>query len=79
MFGLLPLIYIFLTCLTRVYAIVEAPEFDVIETLPIGNPSAAKWQVRNFSTSSTARYFKVNWDGDKVLGTHVHKIYCLFL
>ena len=79
MFGSLPLLYIFFTCLTRVYGIIGAPQFDTFETAAIGNPTAAIVRVQNVSTTSTVHILQVYWDTDKIRGTHVHKISCPFL
>lgn len=78
MLGLLPFLYIFLTYLTRVYAIAEAPNFLTFQTDFIGNISAAKYPVKDVSTSSTVRKLEVYWDSDKIRGTHVYKISCPF-
>jgi hypothetical protein len=49
-------------------------DFQWIETQSIGNQGAAKSQVQLASNFSTARYFAVRWDGDKVRGMQSRKM-----
>jgi hypothetical protein len=60
MFRILPLLCVFLSYLTRVYAIIEA-------TASIGNQGAGEAQTF-VSQTANATFFGVRWDGDKVRG-----------
>ena len=79
MFGLFPLLYIFLACLRCAYVDAQCTQDCILfETTSIGNPSASKWDYKTWAVNSSVSSISVYWDGDKIRGMHVHKILCLF-
>jgi len=72
MFGLLPLLYIFLACLRCAYVDAQCtPDCILFETTSIGNPSASKWDYQTWAVNSSVSSLSVYWDGDKIRGVNV--------